>query len=77
MRFTGFEPVDRNLKRVFKIYGIWPQARWVVYIYTHLRNAVAQARPNDGTSTQMFGGRRYETLPMQECKQNTTEEQNG
>ena len=32
---------------------------------------------NEGTSTQMFGGRRYETLPMQDCKQNTAEEQNG
>ena len=27
-------------KRTFKIYGIWPQARSVVYIHTHLRNAV-------------------------------------
>ena len=32
---------------------------------------------NESTCTQMFEGRRYETLPMQDCKQNTAEEQNG
>ena len=32
---------------------------------------------NEGTSTQMFGERRYETLPMQDCKQNTAKEQTG
>ena len=29
------------------------------------------------TSTQMFGERRYEILPMQDCKQNTAKEQTG
>ena len=40
-------------KRVFKIYGIWPQARSVVYIHTHTSAqcspasvGLAQARPN-------------------------------
>ena len=28
-------------------------------------------------STQMFGERRYETLPMRDCKHSTAEEQNG
>ena len=27
-----------------------------------------------GTSTQMYGGRTYETLPVQDCKQNTAKE---
>ena len=33
-----------------------------------------QTVSNEGASTQIFGGRRYETLPMQDCKQSTTEE---
>ena len=32
-------------------------------------------RNGRSASTQIFGGRRYETLPMQECKRTTTEEQ--
>ena len=37
MRTFNFQEI---FKRAFKIYGIWPQARSVVYIHTHLRNAV-------------------------------------
>ena len=36
-----------------------------------------QTLGHEGASTQMFEGRRYETLPMQDNKQSTAEEQNA
>ena len=40
------------------------------------RMPTLQTVRNEGASTQMFGGRRYETLPIQDCKQSTAEKQN-
>ena len=52
-------------KRAFKIYGIWPQARSVVYIHTHTSAqcgpasvGLAQARPNNlGECNALWGER--------------------
>ena len=56
----------------------------LVLVLSGIRRHVPESRMptlqtvcDEGTSTQMFGGTRYETLPMQDCKQNTAEEQDG
>ena len=53
-----------------EIVGIlrWPME--LLFVQGRIWMSTLQTVGNEGTSTQMFGGRRHETLPMQDCEQN-------